>query len=165
MHGRQQAGLGSCAEAGEAAHEDADDRLRGHHGQEGALHLLGSCVICAPMCLVACMPALHSYGVLVWALIRQALAQPSCAPPAVTALSLLLDAEITDQAALSWVHQHAGKHCNTRWRRNARHHRIGVLIMTGNHQQHSRMCDMRLNSAMYVCRCPRGWQWPSSRSL
>ena len=41
MHGWQQAGRSSCAEAGEAADKDRDDHLPGHHGQEGALCLLG----------------------------------------------------------------------------------------------------------------------------
>ena len=35
MHGREQAGRGSCEETGEAAHQDADDWLCGHHGQKG----------------------------------------------------------------------------------------------------------------------------------
>ena len=55
MHGRQQAGLGICAQAGEAAHKDADDWLRGHHGQKGAPGMLRSHVHRTASCCAACM--------------------------------------------------------------------------------------------------------------
>ena len=64
MHGGQQAGRSGCAKAGEAAHQEAADRIRGHHGQEGGLHLLGSCAP-SPNHWLLC---LHAFRML----------QPSC---------------------------------------------------------------------------------------